>query len=110
MGVAKPAPAPAAPPPVKLATSAEAGGSADVKYISIASYGWDQDSYGKEPNNVYIYLMSGFEGIGECKERVSCSFGARSLDLKVLDFKGKNYRLYINNLDKEIVPDTSKVS
>jgi len=105
---AAPAPAAQATPPVRLATPA-VGSSADVKYVSIASYGWDQDSFGKEPNNVYIYLMSGFEGVGECKERVSCAFGAKSVDLKILDFKGKNYRLVLD-LNKEIIPDTSKVS
>jgi len=93
--------------PARIASSATASSSEAVKYTTIPSYGWDQDSYGKDPNNVYVYLHS-FEGIGEHKDSVHCSFTSNSFDLKVLDFKGKNYRLLVGNLDKEIDPAYSK--
>lgn len=79
-----------------------------MTYVSISNYGWDQDEYGKDPNNVYIYLTSGMDGVGECKERVSCSFEKRAVDLKIHDFGGKNYRLVLTNLDKEIDTAESK--
>lgn len=91
-----------------LSMPTPASSSSSVTYVSISNYGWDQDEYGKEPNNVYIYLTSGMDGVGECKERVSCSFEARSVDLKIHDFGGKNYRLVLTHLDKEIDPAESK--
>ena len=53
--------------------------------------------------------MTGMEGVGACKERVSCDFTKSSFDLKILDFNGKDYRLFKDNLDKDIVPEESKV-
>ena len=50
----------------------------------------------------------GFDGIGGCKEAVSCDFGSDWFDLKVIGFNGKNYRLVKRNLDKNIVPAESK--
>ena len=41
--------------------------------------------------------------------RAACDFTSCSFDLKIKDFNGKNYRLFKNNLDKEIVPGESKV-
>jgi len=82
---------------------------AGVTYVPIGSHSWDQDSYGKEPNNVYVYVLSGFDGIGASKESVSCDFGKNSFDLKVHDFHGKSYRLVNTNLDKSIVAEESKV-
>ncbi|CAB1119847.1 unnamed protein product [Ectocarpus sp. CCAP 1310/34] len=55
--------------------------------------------------SVYVPL----EGVGEAKERVSCSFTTRGFDLTVKDLNGKSYRLLQNNLDKDIVPGESKI-
>jgi uncharacterized small protein (DUF1192 family) len=70
-----PAPAPkaaAAPPPAPVRLPNEAGNSADrVQWTTIPSFGWDQDEYGKDPQNVYVHLLSGMDGIGQLKERVS---------------------------------------
>ena len=104
-----PPPAPPAPVPVKLPAAATQGGGAALTYSTIPSLAWDQDSYGKEPNYVYVYLTSGLDGVGDAKERVSCDFTSKSFDLRVLDLGGKNLRLRKDNLDKEIVPGESKV-
>jgi calcyclin binding protein len=80
-----------------------------VSYSTIPSFGWDQDQYGKDPQNVYVHIMSGVDGIGQLKERVSCDFTKHSFDLKILDFNGKNHRLIKDNLDKDIVPSESRV-
>ena len=58
---------------------------------------------------MYVHLLSGFEGIGEAKESVQCDFGKRSFDLRVLGYKGKNWRLRKDGLDKEIDPAGSRV-
>ena len=82
--ILKPKPAPAVssgPAPVRLPN-----GTAEdkrVSYSTIASFGWDQDEYGKDPQNVYVHIMSGVDGIGQLKERVSCDFTKRSFDLKI---------------------------
>ena len=103
-----PAPAPA---PVKLPTniSANAGGASAITWTNISSFGWDQDTYGKDPNFVYVYIMSGVDGVGDIKEKVSCEFTASAFDLKIVGLNGKNYRLLKNGLEKEIVPESSKV-
>jgi len=69
---AKPKPAPAVssgPAPVRLPNGAAE--DKRVSYSTIASFGWDQDEYGKDPQNVYVHLLSGMDGIGQLKERVS---------------------------------------
>ena len=104
-----PAPAPPpAPPPVRLPTTS-GGGGAVVTYTTISSFGWDQDSYGKEPNFIYVYITSGVDGVGDVKDSVVCDFNKSSFDLKIIGLGGKNFRLYKNQLDKEIVPTESKV-
>lgn len=104
-----PPPAPPPPAPVKLPAAATQDGQPAITYTTIPSFGWDQDSYGTEPNHVYVYITSGLDGVGEVKDRVTCDFTSSSFDLRVLDFGGKNLRLRKDNLDKEIVPEDSKV-
>eukprot|EP00965_Chrysotila_dentata_P233489 6199609-Pleurochrysis_carterae.AAC.5 len=104
-------PTPPPPTPVRISAAPAANvqsSSTQKPYTTISSYGWDQDDYGKEPNNVYVYLMASFlEGIGQFKDHVHCSFTENAFDLKIHDFKGKNYRLVVD-LDKSIVPVESK--
>ena len=76
-------------------------------YTPIQSFGWDQDDYGKEPNSVYVYV-SGLDGVGAIKERVSCDFTKTSFDLKVHDLGGKSYRLLKDNLEEAIDVENSK--
>lgn len=105
-----PAPAAAPPPPKPVLISCSGNATKDgTAYVPIGSHSWDQDGYGKEPNNVYVYILSGFDGIGEQKESVTCDFTKNSFDLKIHDFNGKSYRLLKNNLDKNIIVEESKV-
>ncbi|KAH8060566.1 hypothetical protein JL722_4674 [Aureococcus anophagefferens] len=39
----------------------------------------------------------------------SCDFGVDSFDLRITDVGGKNYRLFVEALDKDIVPAESKI-
>ena len=101
---AKPVKLPPQPMPTPAASSSTA-----VLYTTISSFGWDQDAYGKEPNFVYVYILSGVDGVGEIKNRVTCDFTASSFDLKILGLNGKNYRLKKDNLDKKINVAESKI-
>jgi calcyclin binding protein len=78
-----------------------------LEYIPIESFGWDQGSYGSD--KVSVYITKGMEGIGQFKKNVECSFTKGGLNLTVKDFNGKNYRLVIDNLEHDIVPEQSKV-
>lgn len=52
--------------------------------------------------------MSGIDGVGEVKDKVSCDFTEDSFDLKILGLNGKNYRLRKDKLDKKVVVAESK--
>ena len=106
--VVTPAPAPAPPPPARIPTKAPVGGPS-VEFTSMTSFAWDQDTYGTEPNYVYVYITSGVDGVGEIKDRVDIKFTPDSFDLKVVGLNGKNLRLLKTNLDKKIVPGESKI-
>ena len=72
-------------------------------YIPIEDYAWDQGAYGSANLSIFVEL----DGVGEVKDKVTVEFGQYSFDLKVLDLKGKNYRLVKDNLEKDIIPEQS---
>ena len=78
-----------------------------LQYIPIQNFGWDQGEYNSD--KVSVYITSGLDGVGKIKDDVSCEFGKDSFDLKVNGLNGKNYRLVVDNLDNDIVPEQSKV-
>eukprot|EP00741_Cyanophora_paradoxa_P017234 tig00020961_g16646.t1 len=90
---ATPAPAGAQPtpaPPVR-----------QVLYTPISSYAFDQSD-----THVKIYIS--LDGVGDLpKEQIEAKFTKDSLDLVVSGLKGKNHRLYVPKLDKEIVAEES---
>ncbi|CAH8352259.1 unnamed protein product [Eruca vesicaria subsp. sativa] len=90
---AKPKVEPAVPVPVKPVSPA-------VNYVTLGTFSWDQDN---EKVKVYISL----EGVDENK--VEAEFKPMSLDIKIHDVQGKNYRCAIPKLHKEIVPEKCKV-
>ena len=70
----------------------------DLKFVTIDKYGWDQ-----EGNKVKIYLMSGLDKIGSHdKNNIQVDFDSNSVDLKIRDFKGQNWRLRLEPLCKDI--------
>lgn len=73
-------------------------------FIPIEGYAWDQGEYNSPVVSIFIDL----DGVGTVKDRVEVNFTKSSFDLKVTDLNGKNYRLYKDNLEKNIVPDKSK--
>ena len=47
-------------------------------------------------------------GVGGVKNNVSCDFTKSSFDLTISGLEGKNYRLFKDNLDKDIIPESCK--
>lgn len=76
----------------------------NLEYNAIESFAWDQGEYNSPTVSIYIELP----GVGSVKERVSCDFTSTSFDLKIMNFNGKSHRLIKDNLEKEILPETSK--
>ncbi|XP_022784008.1 calcyclin-binding protein-like [Stylophora pistillata] len=74
-----------------------------VTLTKITSYAWDQSS-----KFVKIYInLEEVETLPE--ENVSTKFTSKSLELKVLGLKGKNYHFQIVNLLHPILPESSSV-
>eukprot|EP01035_Chromulina_nebulosa_P020780 gene20780-26940_t len=74
-------------------------------FIPIEGYSWDQGAYNTPILTIYIDLPN----VGSVKDKVKVEFGKHSFDLKIFDLDGKNYRLLKDNLEKDIIPDQSKV-
>ncbi|XP_042477443.1 calcyclin-binding protein-like [Macadamia integrifolia] len=71
-----------------------------INYVTLGSFSWDQDG-----DKVKIYVS--LEGVDE--EKVESSFKPTSFDIKFHDVQGKNYRYAVPKLNKEIVPEKSKM-
>merc|ERR1712159_880847 len=67
--------------------------------------GWEQGEY----NSPWVNVLISLEGVGAAKERCHCDFGIDSFDLRVTDVQGTNYRLVVEALDKDILPEESRL-
>ncbi|KAI3410303.1 Calcyclin-binding protein [Psidium guajava] len=83
-----------------ISTQAGVPSTPALNYVTLASFSWDQDS-----DKVKIYLS--LEGVDQ--EKMESEFKTMSLDIKMHDVQGKNYRFTIPKLNKAIVPEKSKV-
>ena len=55
-------------------------------------------------------MTSGVDGIGKhTKQNIDCEFNDQSVDLRILNFNGKNLRLKISPLNGLIDPAASKL-
>jgi calcyclin binding protein len=75
-------------------------------FVPIESFAWDQGDYNGSTVTIFVTL----ENVGSVKNQVNCNFTKSSFDLKVLGLNGNNYRLFKDNLDKDIIPDQSSFS
>lgn len=74
-------------------------------YSRIDKYGW-----GDEGKTVKIYVTS-LDGIKDVPtDKITCDFTKRSFDLKIHGYKGRDVRLHITELNKDIDPEKSKFS
>uniref|UniRef100_A0A2P2LNB5 Calcyclin-binding protein n=1 Tax=Rhizophora mucronata TaxID=61149 RepID=A0A2P2LNB5_RHIMU len=94
-------PVPASTPaPTPISTGVKVPATSSVNYTTLASFSWDQDS-----DKVKIYVS--LEGVEQ--EKIETEFRPMSFDIKFHDVQGKNYRLTVPKLNKEIAPEKSKV-
>ncbi|KAG0464221.1 hypothetical protein HPP92_019852 [Vanilla planifolia] len=86
--------------PVVSAGKAPASTTAASSYVTLGSFSWEQDN---DKIKIYVFL----EGVDE--EKVESNFQEMTVDVKFHDVQGKNYRIAIPRLNKEIVPEKSKI-
>ena len=89
------------PTPVATATP-PAIPSPLLKYTAIDRFSFDAGQYNSQFVTVYVPLP----GVGTVRDAVTCHFGKDSFDLIVPDLRGQSYRLYKDQLEKDI--DTEK--
>jgi calcyclin binding protein len=74
-------------------------------YTPIDRFSFDAGSYGSAFVTLYVALPA----VGSIPgENISCHFTPTTFDLIVKDLNGKSYRLYKDNLEKDIEPEKSK--
>jgi len=98
--VAAPAPAPKA-----AATIVSNNVSNAVKYKTLDDVSWESGSYDSPTITVYL----GLPGVIAAKSRTEVKFGQYSVDVTVMDLDGVNYRYINDNLEKDIIPESSKI-
>ncbi|KAF8663745.1 hypothetical protein HU200_055070 [Digitaria exilis] len=89
-----------APAPEPQAAASAPPARPGLNYVTLGSFSWDQDT---DKIRIYVFL----EGVEQ--EKVETDFKPMSVDIKLHDVKGKNYRCAIPKLNKEIVPEKCKV-
>ncbi|KAH6773525.1 SGS domain-containing protein [Perilla frutescens var. frutescens] len=94
-----PAPFPTVSTPNPISTAPKVVSNSLLNYVSLSSFSWDQDN---DQLKIYIPL----EGVD--KEKVEADFKSMSVDIKLHDVQGKNYRCAVPKLNKEIVPEKCK--
>lgn len=91
------------PTPVATATP-PAIPSPLLKYTAIDRFSFDAGQYNSQFVTVYVPLP----GVGTVRDAVTCHFGKDSFDLIVPDLRGQSYRLYKDQLEKDIDTDKCK--
>lgn len=92
---------PASPTPAKRPVQ-----SSSVKYKTIDRFSFDAGSYNSPTVTIYITSLPNVGAVP--REQIKCTFTATSFDLTIEDYKGANYRLLKDNLDKDIDAEKSK--
>jgi calcyclin binding protein len=75
-----------------------------VKYMPIDRFAFDAGGY----NEPFVTLYIDMPNVGTVRDAVSCQFTKSSFDLIISNLQNKSYRLYKDNLEKEIDPEKSK--
>lgn len=92
-------------PPATTATPAVPPQVPSNLYTPIDRFSFDAGRYGSAFVSVYVPLPS----VGSVpRDNITCDFTPNSFDLIVKDLNGKSYRLFKDNLEKDIEPEKSK--
>ena len=101
----KAAPVAAPPAPTPVTTTTPAVAPITGKFAPIDRFSFDFGEY----NSAFVTLYIPLPGVGSIpKTNVQCNFTKDSFDLIVQDLDSKSYRLFKDNLEKDIDPDKSK--
>ena len=94
---------PAAEAPVSPPAHKSAPAPADLSFI--------QPSYGFNSDGSFVEVMVfDLPGVGDVpKDSISCNFTNSSFDLRIVGLGGKNYRLMVPALEKEVVASACKL-
>jgi len=97
---------PPSPPPTvpTVSTKILPNHSSGLNFIPIQDFSWDQGSYGSSNISIYVELKD----VGTVKDNISFTSTSDSFDLTITGLNGKNYRLFKDNLENDIVPEESK--
>jgi len=75
------------------------------KYVPIDRFAFDAGGH----NSQYVTLYIDLPGIGSIpKDNIKCEFTSTTVDLEVHELSGKSYRMFRDNLDKDIDATKSK--
>jgi calcyclin binding protein len=89
------------PPPVVMTPST----TPVAKFVPVSTFSFDAGGYNAPFVTVYVPLP----GVGSIdRANITCKFASATFDLIVNDLNGKSYRLFQDNLEKDIDPDNCK--
>jgi len=75
------------------------------KYVPIDRFAFDAGGHNSQFVSIYVDLP----GVGSIeRDNIKCEFTTTTVDLVVHDLKGKSYRMYRDNLDKDIDAEKCK--
>ncbi|KAL6197395.1 hypothetical protein ACLB2K_033004 [Fragaria x ananassa] len=94
------APKPTLTTPTPISTGVKVPSTPALNYVTLGSFSWEQDT---EKVKIYIFL----EGVDQ--EKMETEIKPTSIDIKLHDVQGKNYRCAIPKLHNKIVPEKCKV-
>jgi len=76
------------------------------KYVPIDTFAFDAGGHNSQFVSIYVDLP----GVGSIeRDNIKCDFTSTTVDLVVHDLKGKSYRMYRDNLDKDIDAEKCKI-
>jgi hypothetical protein len=75
--------------------------------VSITEYAWEDIN----ENRAKIYLTKNLDGVKNLDiSLITCDFGTKTVDLKIKDFKGKNWRFKMEPLFDLLAPEKCKLN
>ncbi|PRQ29469.1 putative Siah interacting protein [Rosa chinensis] len=88
------------PTPTPISTAVKVPSTPALNYVTLGSFSWEQDT---DKVKIYIFL----EGVDQ--EKMETEIKPTSIDIKLHDVQGRNYRCAIPKLHSQIVPEKCKV-
>lgn len=79
----------------------------EFQFTPITEYGWEDIN----ENTAKVYITKNMEGIKQLDpSQIQCEFEPMSIDLKIRDFKGKNWRFKINPVNDSLAVEKCQLN